>query len=166
MPCACEREEERGRGYRRRNSELVRYSRLRSRSWSERRTVLRHGPVWETVRLEPCIWLLVDPGHECRRSVRGGHTAHHLGRSDLDGLVPAGGLVHDRLHGRPGEPPSVAAAELLEATGLTLEEHGRRHVERAVRRLRERGELPDAVLREALARGILREINRETGAQR
>lgn len=165
VPCKCEREEERGRGYRRRNSELSRYSRLRSRPWSERRTQLRYGPVWEEVKGMPCVWHLVNPSHECRPSVRGRHTAHHLGRNDLDGMVPAGGLVHDRLHGRPGDPASMAEAELLAGTGLSLQQHGRLYVVRALHALRDRGELPDLVLREARSRGILRVSTREQGAR-
>lgn len=89
------------------NSTLRPGRRPRERSFRERfpegEDRDRYGFLWEMVRRLPCIAVLLGVhGHRCRPGVSGRHTAHHVGRTDLDGLVPADGWLHDGMDGAPG----------------------------------------------------------------
>lgn len=95
----------------------------------------RYGPLFRAVRLMPC-WLAVQqyvgPGHEaCALGTQGGHTAHHLGRNDEDGLISGCGAGHDLYVGRGGRTAVQHFAEWMRKHGFTLKDVGLAYVEKA-----------------------------------
>lgn len=79
----------------------------------------------------PC-WLAqaryVGPGHrECGVGVQGGHTAHHVGRKDADGLVPGCGRAHDLYAGLGSGTTVRAFAAWMKDSGWDLEEVAMRY---------------------------------------
>lgn len=112
---------------------------LRARSFSQRFPKThpgpRYGPLFRAVRAMPC-WLelqLYDgPGHQgCGPGQQGGHTAHHLGRLDEDGLIPGCGRAHDLYVGRGGRTTVRHFAQWMQRFGFTLKGVGLEHVEKA-----------------------------------
>jgi len=80
---------------------LTAKKKIKARSFSERYdgTGEEYGPVFRIIRLLPCWLALVGyfgPGHEaCGRGEQGGHTAHHVGKTDAEGMLPGCGRAHD-----------------------------------------------------------------------
>jgi len=153
-PCRCERERALGRRVRGWNTSLKSNVEkpLRTRSLQERaeKNPLRHGAVFLEVRKEPCAGARELPDHQCGLGYAP-PSAHHLGRSDLDGLVPACGLFHDEM----GEKEREVERRLRKAGRPPLRVLGERNVRTALARLMERGELPPAVMAAARRRGLL-----------
>lgn len=95
----------------------------------------RYGGLFLVVRVLRC-WLdgagYFGPGHrECGLGVQGGHTAHHVGRLDEEGLIPGCGRAHD-LYARLGGIETVEAFDAwLEETGYGIEETALIYVVRA-----------------------------------
>ena len=147
-PCKCEREAARPRvrGW---NTTLRVDPKkgLRSRTLKEKfgDDPLRYGPLWDEVRREPCMGLTWLPRHQCKPGYAP-PTAHHLEESDLEGMVPCCGWLHDRLELAPDE----VAKELTEAASPSLQALGDLHILAAAARLREKGEMPPEI-EEALA---------------
>ena len=97
----------------------------------------RYGQLFMIVRVMRC-WLCEEgyegPGHKvgaCARGAQGGHTAHHTGRLDADGLIPGGGAAHDLYAGLGGHGTQQHFKRWLKAKGVTLTEVGLRYVARA-----------------------------------
>lgn len=95
----------------------------------------RYGQLFMIVRVMRC-WLdregYRDAGHyECGRGVQGGHTAHHVGRLDADGLIPGCGAAHDLYAGLGGEETLRIFRRWLREGGATLAEIGQGYVEDA-----------------------------------
>lgn len=89
----------------------------------------RYGAAFRAVRELPC-WLAtqeyVGPGHEaCGLGQQGGHTAHHVGRNDEDGLIPCCGRAHDLYVGRGGRTAVRHFAAWMQRYGFTLRGVGR-----------------------------------------
>jgi hypothetical protein len=120
---------------------------LRSRTLTERfqDDPTRYGPLWKVVRVLPCVGRMVDPGHECGPGYAPA-TAHHLGKTDLEGLVPVCGALHDVLHQRH------KCREWEERAGVDLAALGGKYVKGAAERLERDGELPEAL------RGVLVDV--------
>lgn len=73
----------------------------------------------------PC-WLATrgynGPGHTgCYIGVQGGHTAHHIGRDDVDGLLPVCGRAHDLCANITGLRAQLHFRAWMEEHGHTLE---------------------------------------------
>ncbi|HUT60647.1 MAG TPA: hypothetical protein VNA25_22610 [Phycisphaerae bacterium] len=97
----------------------------------------RYGQLFMVVRVMRC-WLCEEgyegPGHkvgDCARGVQGGHTAHHTGRLDADGMIPGGGAAHDLYAGLGGDTTQQHFKDWLKAKGVTLTEIGLRYVAKA-----------------------------------
>ena len=95
----------------------------------------RYGPLFLAVRGMQC-WLeeerYVGPGHEgCWRGAQGGHTAHHLGRLDREGLIPGCGRAHDLYAGLGGALTVQHFRDWLAVRGCSLNEVGQLYVARA-----------------------------------
>ena len=99
-------------------------TRLRRRPFAETRTDDRYGPTFEAVRRLPCMLAVLrydGPKHEsCGPGVQGGHTAHHVGKLDREGLLPGCGLAHDLYAGIAGRRPQLAFDGWLKEHGLDL----------------------------------------------
>ena len=100
----------------------------------------RYGGLFLRVRVLRC-WLEREGyrgrGHPaCGPGVQGGHTAHHLGRNDEDGLIPGCGAAHDLYAGLGGNETQEEFKGWLRAGGVTLAEVGQAYVNdaRIVRR--------------------------------
>jgi hypothetical protein len=71
------------------------------------------------------------PGHErCGPGVQGGHTAHHVGRRDAEGLLPGCGAAHDLYAGLGGSSRLREFRGWLEAMGYDLKVVARAYVRR------------------------------------
>lgn len=112
---------------------------MRRRSFSQRFPTdhdgPRYGPLFRAVRMMDC-WAATQmyegPGHEgCGLGQQGGHTAHHLGRLDEDGLIPVCGRLHDLCVGRGGRTAVRHFAEWMQRMGFTLHEVGQLYVAKA-----------------------------------
>ena len=112
--------------------------RMRSRTLQEKfgDDPLRYGPVLELVRLRPCFGKSYLPGHACALGYAP-PSAHHLGETDLDGLVPVCGALHDEV----GLYPETVASALRRARSPTLPALAAQYVDAAVAELRVNGEL-------------------------
>ncbi len=123
-PCRCERPTRR-RAW---NSTLPASTGLK-------RSPDRYGPAFEAVKRLPCVlWTLAyyGPGHECCGfGAQGGHTAHHVGRLDSEGLLPVCGKAHDMIAGRGGEKEQEAFQFWLATQGHDLHEIALRYYEEA-----------------------------------
>lgn len=107
----------------------------RRRSFSERYkdpNGPRYGQLFLIVRVLAC-WLKVEgyPGHECGPGAQGGHTAHHVGRYDRDGLIPGCGRAHDLYAGLGGRTEQEEFKAWLREGGVTLKEIGFAYVVKA-----------------------------------
>lgn len=111
-------------------SGLKRSKGLRARSFSQRYdgTGERYGQAFVEVRAMPC-WLEQEGydglGHEgCGPGVQGGHTAHHIGKFDSEGLIPGCGAAHDLYAGLGGRTTAEAFKAWLETMGYELQTVG------------------------------------------
>ncbi|GAG06762.1 unnamed protein product [marine sediment metagenome] len=150
-PCKCERGDDRISRF---GSTLkVRpKTKLKTRSLKERKKdkPLEYGQVFEEVRRERCFGLAELPGHRCGIGVAGS-TAHHIGKDDLDGLLPTCGSGHDDLHERVWK-----VAEALRTAGKPpLHTLAEGYVRRSLARWKKRGELNPEVETAAIARGLM-----------
>lgn len=110
---------------------------LRARSFSQTHKdpeADRYGQLFQIVRVLRC-WLDREryPGHVCGLGAQGGHTAHHVGRKDEDGLIPGCGAAHDLYAGLGGRETQRVFRKWLREGGVTLEEIGFAYVEDARR---------------------------------
>jgi hypothetical protein len=84
----------------------------------QKRVEGRYGPVFDAVRELPCwLWTIkyYGPGHQCcSYGSQGGHTAHHLGHLDSDGMIPVCGAAHDLLAGYGGRTTVTRFRDWLE----------------------------------------------------
>ena len=101
--------------------------RLRSKSFTEKYdgTGDRYGYLFQEIRDLPC-WLALanyaGPGHRgCDRGVQGRHTAHHVGRTDAEGLLPGCGRAHDLYAGLGGAQTVAVFRGWLDLNGYRLE---------------------------------------------
>jgi hypothetical protein len=102
---------------------------------------LRYGPLWEKVRRwYPCAGKVhLGGAHDCGPGMRPAG-AHHLGDTDIEGLIPCCRRFHDQLHDRSWE----VEAELRKR-GRTLARLGLAYVQVAADSLAAEGELPELV---------------------
>lgn len=111
---------------------LRRQRRVRQRAFSEIHdgTGERYGPAFQAVRSMPCYLATVGyfgPKHErCGHGLQGGHTAHHFGRLDADGMLPGCGLAHDLYARIAGRIPQMELDAWLEERGIDLRAEARR----------------------------------------
>ena len=156
VPCKCERERKRGMISRfgstlranpkKRMKARTLREKFKDRPW-------KYGQVFEAVRKLPCAGRVYVPGHECGPGVAPA-SAHHLGRDDLDGLVPACARFHDDLEERVAK-----VTEALRTAGNpSLEAIGKSYVGHALFWLNEQGELDPVILEEAKRRGYRAEV--------
>lgn len=112
---------------------------LRTRTLAERfeDDPTRYGVLFDLVRRDACFGLTYLPGHVCGLGYAP-PSAHHLGKTDLDGLLPVCGRLHDEA----GEKPSDVERRLREAGRLPLQALGRLYVTAALRVLDAEGDLP------------------------
>lgn len=147
-PCKCEREAARPRvqGW---NSTLKMNpkKKLKSRTLEEKfgDDPLRYGPLWEEVRRRDCMGLTWLLRHQCKPGYAP-PTAHHQGETDLDGLLPCCGWLHDRMELEPGK----VAKALTDAGSPCYQALGMLYVSAAAVELRECGEMT-AEIEKALA---------------
>lgn len=99
----------------------------------------RYGELFMIVRLLSC-WLCDEgyngPGHkvgDCAIGVQGGHTAHHVGRYDEDGMIPGGGKAHDLYAGLGGSETVAHFRGWLGSKRVSLKEVGLEYVAKAKR---------------------------------
>ena len=143
VPCRCQREAARPRvrGW---NTTLRTDPRKRMRAKTLQEKFgddqLRYGPLWELVRRRPCFGKSYLPGHVCALGYAP-PSAHHLGKTDLDGLLPVDGALHDEVE----LYPETVAKALQRAASPTLHILADQYVDAAVAELREAGELPPEV---------------------
>lgn len=88
----------------------------------------RYGQLFLLVRVMRC-WLdqvgYSGRGHhQCGMGVQGGHTAHHVGRLDAEGLIPGCGAAHDLYAGLGGAGMQKEFRAWLAAQGFTLPQVG------------------------------------------
>jgi len=150
-PCKCERE--RGSTKVRRRGSTLRQDpskKLRSRTLSERfkDDPLRYGILFEFVRRKPCAGAVYVPGHMCGAGYAPA-SAHHLGKDDLGGLVPACGSFHDDMEEREADVERA----LREANQPTLEKIGRSYVAEALFHFHRKKKLSPEIVAAALRRG-------------
>ena len=150
-PCKCERGDERRSRY----GSTLKYrpgKKLRGRTLEERfkDQQLRYGLLFREIRLLLCFGVEYLPGHICGPGYAP-PTAHHLGKLDLDGLLPVCGLLHDEV----GEKALEVEKRLRTAGKPSLEAIGKGYVQRALALLQAEGRLPDEVAGPALKRGYL-----------
>ena len=95
----------------------------------------RYGQLFYIVRVLLCALCkrgYRGAGHpECGLGAQGGHTAHHVGRFDREGLIPGCGAAHDLYAGLGGEATIREFRGWLLRNGLTLEGLGQEYVEKA-----------------------------------
>lgn len=122
-PCKCERTAE-PRAW---NSTLAAGRKARPRSFTERtrNATARYGPLFRAIRDLPC-WLdsvgYRGSGHRrCGPGVQGGHTAHHVARTDAQGLLPGCGAAHDLYAGYGGAETVAEFRAFLDFGGYELE---------------------------------------------
>jgi hypothetical protein len=98
----------------------------------------RYGPLFKRVREYPCLGRVHLRGwHVCAPGYRPA-TAHHFGDTDLEGLAPCCGLMHDLLH------ESAKEVDLeLRKRGRTLVGLSQAYVRVAAEALEGAGELPE-----------------------
>lgn len=116
--------------------------RIKRRSFSEKYKDpegKRYGELFMIVRLLSC-WLCDEkyegPGHkvgDCAIGAQGGHTAHHVGRYDADGLIPGGGKAHDLYAGLGGSGTVAHFRGWLGSKHVTLKQVGLEYVAKALR---------------------------------
>lgn len=111
----------------------------------------RYGELFMIVRLLSC-WLCDEgyngPGHkvgDCAIGAQGGHTAHHVGRYDEDGMIPGGGKAHDLYAGIGGSETVAHFRGWLGSKRVTLKQVGLEYVEKA-KRIKEAGGFKDTDL--------------------
>jgi len=104
----------------------------------------RYGPLFTAVKAMPC-WLNVEGyrgrGHEScgpgvqqgQYSAPDGHTAHHVGRYDEEGLLPVCGRAHDLSAGLGGRTTQLVFQAWLDRQGFGLFEKALEYVGRATR---------------------------------
>lgn len=92
----------------------------------------RYGPLFTAVKKLPC-WLKAEGyrgrGHEScgpgvqqgQYSAPDGHTAHHVGRYDEEGLLPVCGRAHDLSAGLGGRTTQKEFRSWLDRNGISLE---------------------------------------------
>ena len=131
---------------------MARPGKLRSRGVMERHKddPFRYGVLFTTVRQWLCFGVEHLPGHICGLGYAP-PTAHHLGKTDLDGLLPVCGRLHDLVE----ERPSQVERALREAGQPSLQEIGRTYLRQASQALVDRGELPSEVEAVCRIKGIL-----------
>ena len=112
-------------------------SRIKRRSFSQKYKGdgPRYGTLFVRVRELPC-WLAQagydGPGHEgCGLGAQGGHTAHHVGRNDADGLIPVCGRAHDLCAGLGGRTTIAHFRDWLNRKAYRLDEVALNYVEQA-----------------------------------
>jgi hypothetical protein len=72
------------------------------------------------------------PGHDgCGPGQQGGHTAHHLGRNDEDGLLPVCGRAHDLVVFRCANSTADHFIDWLKRHDYELRDVGERYVVKA-----------------------------------
>lgn len=99
-----------------------------------------YGPIFLLVRQEPCFAARVLPTlHACGLGYAPA-SAHHLGDTDLDGLLPACGRMHDVLENPRGV--RMTEAQLQAAGQPSLREIGLQYVGRAIVELRDTDQMP------------------------
>lgn len=96
---------------------------------------LRYGTLFVRVRDMPC-WLAVEgyagPGHDgCGLGVQGGHTAHHVGRNDDEGLIPGCGKAHDLYAGLGGRATVMHFRDWLNRHAYRLDDVALEYVKKA-----------------------------------
>lgn len=138
-PCRCDRE----LGRKTPGSTLRTKTRLKARSFSERfdGTGERYGTLFRIVRKMRCfLWIenYYGPGHECcgpgvqdSGHAPDGQTAHHTGKTDEEGLLPACGKAHDLAAGLGGRSTRKAFQAFLDERGIGLREMALRYVDEA-----------------------------------
>lgn len=122
---------------------------LRSTKKLKRRTLkeryghdpLSYGVLFEKVREWPCAGKVHLPHqHRCGPGYRP-PTAHHLGKTDVEGLVPCCGALHDAMEERTKEVDQA----LREAGKPSLAKLGQAYVRTAARIVAGQGRLPKEV---------------------
>ena len=118
--------------------------RMRARSLKEKfgDDPLRYGPLWEEVRRQPCFGKRHLRRHMCAPGYAPA-TAHHLGETDLDGMLSVCGALHDEAE----LYPEKLAKALQQAGSPVPQVLADGYVDAAVAELREAGELPPEVER-------------------
>jgi hypothetical protein len=111
---------------------------------------LEHGVLFREVRTMPCAAITFFYGHKCGPGVAPA-SAHHLGRDDLAGMIPACARFHDDLE----ERESRVEAQLRTEGHLKLKSIGRNYVTKALGQLKDRGELPTDIEAAARRRGYI-----------
>ena len=154
VPCRCERERDGGRKVRRPGSTLRAdpRKRMKARTLEEKfgDDPLRYGTLFREIRLLPCFGSTYLPGHVCGLGYAPA-TAHHLGKTDLDGLLPVCGHMHDQV----GEQTLEVEKRLREAGRPSLSGLGRLYLVRTIGRLsQECGRLAPEIAMEARKRGF------------
>jgi len=150
VPCKCDRKWKVGRFGSTLKTDPKK--KLRARTLAERaeENPLRYGPVFLKVREKPCAGRVYLPGHECGLGYAPA-SAHHIGKDDLDGLVPACAAFHDQMEEREAE----VSKALREAGSPSLKAIGRSYVGEALFRLEEAGELAPEIMAAARRRGLM-----------
>ena len=150
-PCKCERGDKRVSRF---GSTLKANpaKKLKARTLEERfkDNPLRYGVVFNRVRTWPCFGIEWLPGHKCRLGYAPA-TAHHLGKDDLDGMVPVCSWLHDQLE----EFPTEVERELRLSGKPSLAGLGRMDVVNALVELYDSDELPAEILTAAQKRGLI-----------
>lgn len=136
-PCKCEDDDRRSVP----GSTLKTRTRLKAKPFSKRYDGKgeRYGSLFRAVREMKC-WLAVEGyygiGHEgCGPGTQDsgadpmGFTAHHVGRTDEDGLLPVCGSAHDLVAGYGGRTTQKIFRAWLDSKGLSIEAAARRYVD-------------------------------------
>lgn len=94
-----------------------------------------YGKFFWIVRVMRCdldLWGYRGPGHErCGRGVQGGHTAHHEGGTDEDGMRPCCGAAHDLFAGLGSARTQRAFRDWSTEVGYDGPKRAKHYVERA-----------------------------------
>lgn len=149
-PCKCERGDTRRRVP---GSKLMaRPGKLRSRGVMEKYKddPFLYGVLFTLVRTWRCFGATYLPGHECGLGYAP-PTAHHPGKTDLDGLLPVCGALHDLVE----ERPSRVERALREAGQPSLHDIARTYLSQASQALVDLGELPAEVEAVCRRKGLL-----------
>ena len=109
----------------------------------------RYGTLFKEIRLLPCFGSTYLPGHVCGLGYAPA-SAHHLGKTDLDGLLPVCSLLHDETEERSLE----VEKRLREAGRQGLQALGRGYLVRTLKKLEEEDRLAAEIATEARKRGL------------
>jgi len=130
-PCKCERDQGRKAPG---NTTLRVRKRIKARSFSQTHDGKgeRYGWLFRLVRRRACFLRVMGYrglGHEgCGDGAQGGSTAHHVGRPDVEGLLPVCGRAHDLCAGLGGRTTVARFRAWLAEGGHTLKEMALRYV--------------------------------------